>query len=119
EHNHFVRVDKAVNWVIPRPRLARALKILFLAGGITALAGCGAIISSPPGPLDWQGPEFLEFYTVFLVICFAIAALLRWQLRLPSDPQPADKSDLDSFEVAYLNQGPVLAVNAAMASLID
>src|SRR5262249_39267581 len=84
ERNHFVRVDKAANWVIPRPRIGRALKFGFLACSVAALAGCGAIIGSAPGPLDWRGPDFLKFYAMLFVACFAVAAWLRWNLRQPT-----------------------------------
>jgi uncharacterized protein (TIGR04222 family) len=70
-------------------------------------------------PLDLTGPEFLAFYAVLLLVMVAIAAFLRWSLRLPSDEPSPHALDLSPYEAAYLAGGEQLAVNAAMARLVQ
>lgn len=70
-------------------------------------------------PFDLRGPEFLSLYTVLLVIAVAAAALLRRTLRLPNDEPPREALDLSPYETAYLAGGEELAVNAAIARLVQ
>src|SRR6266403_1184428 len=116
----FVRVDKTAHWVIPKPQLSRSLRSLVFTGSLAGLAaGCGAMVSDGTLPLDWRGPDFLRFYVVFAACCFGAAAWLRWTLRRPGPRATgADLEDLDAYEVAYLNEGKILAVNTAITSLI-
>jgi len=71
------------------------------------------------GPFDWRGPDFLRFYLVLLVSCFAASAWLRWKLRQSAGLPREGVGELGPYEVAFLNDGNVLAVNTAMAALID
>ena len=58
-HHKFVRVDKGANWVIPKPRLTKAARMLFAVGAVGAMAaGCSAVVSRGANPLDWMGPDF-------------------------------------------------------------
>src|SRR5690242_4391430 len=68
-------------------------------------------------PLDLRGPEFLTWY----LQCFALAAgalfFLRWLLSRPPPRARATRSELDPFEIAWLEGGPAAVVRAALASL--
>src|SRR5581483_11128312 len=68
---------------------------------------------------DLRGPEFLEFYLTLLVIAFPAAVLLRWLLRGPGGAPPERALKMDPFEIAYLAGGKEMAVNAALASLLQ
>src|SRR5690349_20259423 len=70
-------------------------------------------------PLDLTGPEFLGLYIPLLAAAVAIAAVLRWALRTPSDGPFAGSMDLDPYEVAYLAGGGRHATHAALASLVQ
>ena len=45
--------------------------------------------------------------------------MLRWSLRRAGEVKEPTALDLDPYSVAYLNQGKILTVNAAITSLID
>jgi uncharacterized protein (TIGR04222 family) len=69
-------------------------------------------------PLNLRGPEFLALYVCVLGATAALAALLRWLLRLPT-PEPGEEvPELTAYEAAYLAGGPQLALHAAIASLV-
>jgi uncharacterized protein (TIGR04222 family) len=68
-------------------------------------------------PLDLRGPEFLALYVVLLLAAVAVAAGLRRCLCWPSDEPTSEELDLSSQEIAFLNGGEELAVNAAIARL--
>ena len=71
-------------------------------------------------PLELKGPEFLEFYTIALIVASNVAAALRWYLRQPAGEPDSDAAfDLSAYEVAYLSGGDALACNAALARLVN
>jgi uncharacterized protein (TIGR04222 family) len=119
-HPRFVRVDKSANWVVPKPGLSRPLRALLAIALLSMMAaGCGAVVTGGSNPFNWMGPDFLKFYLVLFPCSFATAALLRWSLRQTAELKGVAAPELDAYSVAYLNQGKVLAVNAAITSLID
>jgi uncharacterized protein (TIGR04222 family) len=69
-------------------------------------------------PFDLSGPQFLLLYFVVFVIGLVLAVRLRRRLRTPVDPPP-ERPRLSPYKVAYLAGGPVLAVNAAIARLVQ
>ncbi len=72
--------------------------------------------------MDWllnlKGPEFLRLYLGLLALATAAATVIRWWFRQPADDAWIEDAPLDPYEVAYLKGGPVLTVNAALASLV-
>lgn len=106
----FVRVDRSRTWVIRKPRIR--LGRWALAGLGLATVGCmGA------NPFNFTGPEFLGFYFVFGFVLIGIALALKASMRNPRTGPPL--TDLDPYELAYLNEGKVHAVNTAIAALTD
>jgi uncharacterized protein (TIGR04222 family) len=69
--------------------------------------------------LDLRGPEFLQLYLYLLAIAVAAALIIRSRCRVPSPTPWSDEIALDSYQVAYLSGGARLAVNAALASLVQ
>src|SRR5262245_8754633 len=70
-------------------------------------------------PFDLPGPQFLGLYVVLFMAVVGVAAGLRWYWRRPIDEPPPEALDLSPYEVAYLAGGPQLAVNAAIARLVQ
>lgn len=70
-------------------------------------------------PFDLTGPEFLGVYVNVFLMVATVAAILRWSLRDPSDEAPELAEQLDPYDIAYLAGKEQLAVNAAMATLIQ
>ncbi len=108
-------VDIDRNWVIRRPRLNR--QAVLAGAAIFALTAVGCT-PEPAGlnVFDWHGPNFLLFYLAFASAALILAFWLRDILRLPSDGV-LHQAQLDGYQLAYLNQGSVLAVNAGVAAL--
>lgn len=114
--HHFERVNRLTHWVIPKPRLqsvpVAALGSLLL---VLLLIGCTGQ-STGINPFNWYGSDFLEFYMFLFAASISSAIWLRWQLRAPVDGPVSPQ--LGSYELAYLNGGKVLALNAAIAGLV-
>jgi uncharacterized protein (TIGR04222 family) len=70
-------------------------------------------------PLGLRGPEFLALYLILLFIAVGVAFLIRWTLRAPADEPIEEPGNLDPYEAAYLAAGASLAVDAAIASLVQ
>lgn len=69
-------------------------------------------------PFDLPGPQFLLFYTILFVVALAVGGLLRRRLRQPSDEPLPEALALSPYEIAYLQGGDDLVVNAAIARLV-
>jgi len=120
EKHEFFRVDRERSWIIPKPRFRLNAK-LAAALGLTGLAiSCtGAMLADNMNVFDWRGPDFLGFFAVVCAAGFALAFWLRWALRMPSAGNSHDLPELDGYDTAYLNGGRVLAVNTAIANLVN
>lgn len=70
-------------------------------------------------PFDLTGPQFLGFYIVLAITVIVVATMLRSALRLPDDEPTADMLQLDPYAIAYLAGDADLAVNAAIACLVQ
>jgi uncharacterized protein (TIGR04222 family) len=118
EKHDFVRTDRLRHWILPRPNLGIA-SVGSAVPGLTllALGGIGTL-AFEPNPFNWQGPDFLVFYVILFPVCFLLGLRLRWQRRIPADTTNLDLSGLDGYPAAYLNGGPRLTVNAAIANLV-
>lgn len=111
----FVRVDRAKSWVIPKPW--HVLKLLPRPRkGSVALAALPLFVFALQNPFDFNGPEFLQFYTVLMVMITAAAATLRFMLRPGENMSPGP---LDVNQIACLAGGVDGTIKAAVASLVD
>ena len=117
EKHDFVRVDRARNFVIPKPHL-NPRYLIQTALVAFAILGGGAVLAQNANPLNWRGPDFLVFYLGLFAGCFTVALILRRGLRLPATGSSLRAPELDGYQIAFLNGGRVLAVNAAIANLI-
>ncbi|MFM2293901.1 MAG: hypothetical protein RLZZ350_314 [Verrucomicrobiota bacterium] len=116
---NFVRVDTQAHWVIRKPSWRSLAPFAGAAtAGVVLVCGCGAGAGDGLNPFDWRGPTFLVFFLAFAVVIFGVAAWLRHQLRRPLETDWQLHADLDAFALAYLNEGEVSAVNAAIVGLV-
>ena len=117
--HEFVRVDLERNWVVLRPKInvkSKFSRAVVLAAVV--FCGTGAMLAQSVNVFDWRGPDFLVFYVVLYLVCLAAAIWLRRSLRTPGDDIGAMTAPaLDGYSLAFLNGGPVLAVNTAIVSL--
>lgn len=70
-------------------------------------------------PFDMTGPQFLQLYALLAVTVLILAYLLRQFLRQPGGEPLDDELKLLPYETAYLAGGEALAINAALASLVQ
>jgi uncharacterized protein (TIGR04222 family) len=111
----FVRVDRAKSWVIPKPW--HVLKLLPRPRKETiVLAALPLVIFALENPLNFAGPEFLQFYSLLMLMLTLAAGTLRFMLRPGENlsPQP-----LDVNQIACLAGGVEGTIKAAVASLVD
>jgi len=113
----FVRVDKAEHWVIRKPKLTNKGRLSTVAALSLFVAGCSGAVTSA-NPFNWDGPTFLQFYVILFPICLAIALFARYALRTPAAPAGGPPLHLSGYQLAYLNGGSGLAIQAAIASLV-
>ncbi len=120
EKHHFVRVDRERSWVIPKPQLKLNPTYAIWCALLTITVLCsGAMFAQGFNVFDWRGPDFLGFYLVLFPVCFGIALWLRWKWCVPVFENTLLTPKLDGYATAYLNGGPILAVNTAVANLIN
>jgi uncharacterized protein (TIGR04222 family) len=108
-----VRVNRARNWIVPKPRLRRgpAKRSSWLF--TTALA---PLVLGITNPLDMTGPEFLGLYGVLTAVVLVAAFALRNVLR--SDEPTHDPEPLQPYEVACLGRGAAGAMQSCLAGLV-
>ena len=131
---HFVRVNIARNWIIPKPAPFEALKswsavlraklawrwswsataTVMAVGG----AGCGTMVGTSVSPFDLPGSDFIRFFILLWMVNLGLAAWLRWTLRQPHEETGVKGAELDPYAVAYLAGGEDQTVNAAIANLV-
>jgi uncharacterized protein (TIGR04222 family) len=88
------------------------------SAGTGAGTGRPAAVVASLNPLDAPGPLFLVMYAGAFMLACALAWAVRSEARGPSAASPKPLR-LDPYAVAYLNGGPVLAVNTAVACLAE
>ncbi|MGR9106295.1 MAG: TIGR04222 domain-containing membrane protein [Gammaproteobacteria bacterium] len=99
----------------PRPR--RFLGALMLPPLL--LLGCNTAWQTT-SPLDFKGPEFLDFFWKVWLISVLLAVILRYFLRLPGTAgMRTTDFRTDPYLVAYVRGGGALAGTAAMAGLVQ
>ncbi len=65
--------------------------------------------------LNLKGPEFLVWYLQVFALAGVAFFILRWLLRRA--PDPALRPDLDTYEIAWLKDGPRGVMRAALTAL--
>ena len=110
-------IDIAKHWVIARPRLNRNQRRGLLAIVSILLAGCAGI-SSGQTPLDWKGPDFLQFFMVLYSVLYIAAWFARYQLRMSSGGTGTNIPNLSAVEVGYLVGRDISVVNTAVVELV-
>jgi len=95
-------------WRVPKP----PVRLLSLLLGPAVIVGCAA---TGGNPLDYTGPDFLVFYVWLQIGLWAVAALLRFSLRLPAPSAPLPM--LTAEEAAYLAGGASHTNQVAVAGL--
>jgi uncharacterized protein (TIGR04222 family) len=80
------------------------------------LAALPLVIFALENPLDFAGPEFLQFYTVLMLMITLAAVTLRFMLRPGENLSP---QLLDVNQIACLAGGVDGTIKAAVASLVD
>src|SRR6185503_18657822 len=116
----IIRVDRALNWVIPKPRFCTNPRIAASSGLLALAMLCsGAMLARDANPFDLLGPDFLKFHLALFAGCFSAGLWLRRKLRQPSETPMRSNPALEGYELAYLNGGKVLAVNTAIANLAN
>lgn len=67
--------------------------------------------------INFTGPEFLFWYMAFLVLSIVAGCAARSICLAVSSGEPIERSTLDSYDIAYLAEGPKRAFLAAVATL--
>jgi uncharacterized protein (TIGR04222 family) len=111
----FVRVDCTKSWVISKPW--HVLKLLPRPRRESvALAALPLILFALENPFDYEGAQFLQFYTVLMLMITLAAVTLRFMLR-PGENMATQPLDVN--QIACLAGGVDGTIKAAVASLVD
>ena len=130
---HFLRVNTQQNWILPKPTLelpnlhwerSPIIVLLFLLA--LTVTGCSSLsLISISNPLNFKGPEFLLFYSLAASTAIVLAYILRWYLQKftlhSSDESDTSEqlSSLNTYDIAYLVDGHIRAVDVAIINLIQ
>lgn len=104
------------HYVVPKGLVKGIFQGLGVAGAVMVATSVAQAASL--NPLDFYGPEFLQFYVLLFVVMFAIAHITKYMLRTPATGHIGQDSYPGPYAIAYLNGKAVQAVNSAIASLI-
>jgi uncharacterized protein (TIGR04222 family) len=119
EDTRFVRINRARNWIVPKPRwVGAAVRALPVAVGATALIGCSSAAMVAVFPFDLRGADFLGFFGLFALVVFGLAFVVRNRLRRPHRlPADLDLDAVDACEVAMLAGGSARVAGTLLAPL--
>lgn len=89
---------------------------LALVAFLLLIAGCDQVGQAVP-IFDWNGPQFLVFYSIFAPLNLLVAYV--WRRAQSSVPSEVSDHELprDPYQIAYLSGGARSAVQAALAEL--
>ncbi len=108
-------VDIANHWVIPKHFLRHWGRLVGIGVTLLLVVGCASAIGNP---LDYRGPEFLQFYVFLFAATLTLGLIARSMFRLPWSGSLDENSYPGPYSIAYLNGKGILAVNTAITSLL-
>jgi uncharacterized protein (TIGR04222 family) len=116
-------VSTALNWVVPKPRMALAIMKNWQKLQRTPITAAAALAlplaAATWNPLDWKGPQFLACYLAIMAVAGLAAFVARLVLAPPENRGEANSdSRLGPYETACLAGGPARAVQAAFVSMV-
>jgi uncharacterized protein (TIGR04222 family) len=76
-----------------------------------------AVLAADGDTWGIPGPTFVVLYIVLIVAALVGAMLARREIRAEQGRMPSAGWDADPYAVAFLNEGPALAVTAALSAL--
>jgi hypothetical protein len=123
EDLQHVVVSTALNWVVPKPRMALAIMKNWQKLQRTPITAAAALAlplaAATWNPLDWKGPQFLACYLAIMAVAGLAAFVARLVLAPPENRGEANSdSRLGPYETACLAGGPARAVQAAFVSMV-
>lgn len=107
---HFVRVNTALNWVVPKGPVKRGVALAAIAAAVFA-TGCDPRLN----PFALVGLDFLWFFLPLVLVALAFAVGARHHLHGPG--ATSDAPELDWADAAYLSGGFHRVAAAAVARL--
>lgn len=114
EDLHFVRVNAAKHWILPRFGWKHAALGAGSAGLLIPIAQLAA------NPLNWNGPVFLAMYFGLLIIAAAICFVVRNQVIHAANTyefDPTRQDEIGPIEAAWLQGGDSAAAHCALVDL--
>ncbi|HMI90196.1 MAG TPA: TIGR04222 domain-containing membrane protein, partial [Polyangiales bacterium] len=90
-------------------------RLLWLAAGSLATAGCSLVAAVPP--FDARGPHFVAFFLVLWAATLVLCAALR--VRFAREHAAANIRELGPYEVAHLAGGERAVAHALIATLVQ
>lgn len=111
---HFVRVNAARNWVVPKGAAKRAAVLAAVALAVAVFAtGCDVRVN----PITLKGLDFLWFFVPLVLAVLVFAVVTQRLLRGPGAGSFDDRPELDWADAAYLTAGKHRLTAAAIARL--
>lgn len=122
----FIRVNTDQTWLIPKPSLNFRAKVphqqvsclFFLCALVVIIPGCQTV-ASIPNPLNFEGLQFLAFFSALSMLFVCLASCLRAYMRRPGRNRVQQPATLDAYETAYLVEGQHRVVDTAITTLVQ
>jgi len=115
-HRLARRLSLTPSWIDHRRPLQAAHRLSLVVLLSLLAVGCGTGLGNHY-PFNLHGPEFLGLYWQLALMALTGALFLRWWLRFPGGTPPLSLKR-DPYVTAFTQGGPVLVLNAALASLV-
>lgn len=117
EPAYYTRVNHAEHWVVAKGRVKTVTLFLLLWAGTGGGLWLSGLLLTGKSPLNFAGSDFLAFYIWSLLILLLPLSWLVLRSRRVNGIAP-DAGALHPYVLACLNDGPKLAVYAAISKLI-
>jgi uncharacterized protein (TIGR04222 family) len=108
-----VRVSRARNWIISKPRLWHAST---KASTVLLTSTVAPLLIGVTSPLEMTGPEFLALYGIVTAMVIVASIVVRRWLR--TDEPVGDVTQLEPEEVACLGRGAAGVLQSCLAGLV-
>jgi uncharacterized protein (TIGR04222 family) len=123
DESDYARIDVRANWILPKPRFARALAVRYHAWKVTqprilvalpALAAVGCVTGGTAAG-SISGPTFLTWFVGVWIASVVVAYSIRegWGVD-----RKVRETKLDAYEGAFLAGSASAAVDGALAVLV-